>query len=151
MNKVRSLLLILLLSGGLLKAYVLQDAVPVTWATLENIQFKEEYVADIQGYMLFPRFPAALKKLDGKIVTIKGYVVPFDRTGAKVALSANSYAACFFCGKAGPASVMTINLVKPNTKYRTDQYRTFTGRLRLNEKDFHEFYYVLEEATEAKK
>ncbi|SFD45572.1 hypothetical protein SAMN05518672_10219 [Chitinophaga sp. CF118] len=136
---------------GVLQSFVLQNEVlPVSWDTLQDVPFREAFVKEIGGYMLFPNFTPALKKLDGKIVRIEGYVVPFDKTGAKIALSANSYAACFFCGKAGPASVMTINLKVPNTKYRTDQYRSFKGKLRLNEKDVNEFYYILEGAEQVK-
>lgn len=127
-----------------------QPVLSVSWDTLQDVPFHEAFVKEIGGYMLFPTFTPALKKLDGKIVKIEGYVVPFDKTGAKIALSANSYAACFFCGKAGPASVMTINLKVPNTRYQTDQYRTFKGKLRLNEKDVNEFYYILEEAEQVK-
>lgn len=122
----------------------------VSWDTLQSVPFRESYVKQIGGYMLFPRFTDELKKLDGKEVIVEGYVVPFDKTGAKVALSANSYSACFFCGKAGPASVMTINLKTPTLKYRTDQFRTFQGKLRLNEKDINEFYYILDNAIQVK-
>jgi hypothetical protein len=128
-----------------------QKVIGVDWDLLQNIKFRERFVKDIGGYMLFPTFPEKIKNLNGKEVIIDGYVVPFDATGAKVALSANSYAACYFCGKAGPASVMTINLKVPNKKYRTDQYRTFKGKLRLNEADINEFYYILDEAEQIKR
>lgn len=122
----------------------------LSWSKLENIDFTEKYVKEVEGYMLFPKFPDFLKKLDGKPVTVEGYVVPVDKTGATVALSANPYAACFFCGKAGPASVMTIKLKTKNPKYKIDDYVKFTGTLRLNDNDIKEFYYILEQAAETK-
>jgi hypothetical protein len=122
----------------------------LTWSKLENVEFVEKYVKDVEGYMLFPKFPDDLKKLDGKPVTVEGYVVPVDKSGSSVALSANPYAACFFCGKAGPASVMTVKLKVKNPKYKIDDYIKFTGKLRLNDDDIKEFYYILEEAMETK-
>lgn len=122
----------------------------LTWSKLENVEFVEKYVKDVEGYMLFPKFPEDLKKLNGKQVTVEGYVVPVDKTGSSVALSANPYAACFFCGKAGPASVMTVKLKVKNPKYKIDDYIKFTGKLRLNEDDIKEFYYIMEEASETK-
>ncbi len=122
----------------------------LTWNKLENVEFVEKWVKDVEGYMLFPKFPEDLKKLNGKPVTVEGYVVPVDKTGSSVALSANPYAACFFCGKAGPASVMTVKLKVKNPKYKIDDFVKFTGKLRLNDDDIKEFYYILEEAAETK-
>lgn len=122
----------------------------LTWSKLENIEFVEKYVKEVEGYMLFPKFPDDIKKLDGKQVTIEGYVVPVDKSGASIALSANPYAACFFCGKAGPASVMTVKLKTKNPKYKIDDYIKFAGTLRLNDDDVKEFYYILEQAVETK-
>lgn len=131
-------------------AFALNTGTFLSWSKLENIDFTEKYVKDVEGYMLFPKFPDFLKKLDGKPVVVEGYVVPVDKTGVTVALSANPYAACFFCGKAGPASVMTIKLKTKNTKYKIDDYVKFTGTLRLNDDDIKEFYYILEQAVETK-
>lgn len=118
----------------------------LTWRVLEKIDFEEKYVKEVEGYMLFPKFPAGIKQHDGKVIQVIGYVVPVDNTGNTIALSANPYEACFFCGKAGPASVMTVRLKKPDKTYRIDDYVAFKGRLRLNTNDIKEFYYILEQA-----
>ncbi len=138
------------LIGIALMSFVPANAPFLTWSKLENVEFVEKYVKDVEGYMLFPKFPEDLKKLDGKPVTVEGYVVPVDKSGSSVALSANPYAACFFCGKAGPASVMTVKLKVKNPKYKIDDYIKFTGNLRLNDDDIKEFYYILEQAVETK-
>jgi hypothetical protein len=141
---------ILLITAPLLLSFGLNNGPFLSWSKLENIEFVEKYVKEVEGYMLFPKFPDFLKKLEGKTVTIEGYVVPVDKSGATVALSANPYAACFFCGKAGPASVMTIKLKIKNSKYKIDDYVKFTGTLRLNDDDIKEFYYILEQSSETK-
>ncbi|HMO31727.1 MAG TPA: hypothetical protein PKE07_01895 [Lacibacter sp.] len=124
--------------------------VDIAWRTLENIDFSKKYVEEIKGYMLFPKFPMELKKLHGKIVRVTGFTIPVDESGKRLALSAYPYAACFFCGKAGPASVLTVKLKNANTGYRVDQWKTFEGKLVLNETDIHEFYYILDDAKEVK-
>lgn len=118
------------------------------WKTLEGIGFTDKYVESAGDTYKFPIFTNYIKSLSGKTVEVEGYVIPFDKTGVEVALSANPYAACFFCGKAGPASIMIVKLKTSSTKYRTDQYKTFRGKLKLNDSDPEEFYYILEDAVE---
>ncbi|MBX3239247.1 MAG: hypothetical protein KIT80_18340 [Chitinophagaceae bacterium] len=123
----------------------------ITWETLQSLDFQEKYVEEVQGNMLFPKFTSLLRSLNGKTVEVKGFVIPIDKEGKSIVLSANPYASCFFCGKAGPASVMTVKLKAPNKKYRTDNYRLFRGTLRLNATNIREFYYILENAEEVRK
>ena len=151
MNKPKKALITLVIISTFLLSYLPANPLTISWETLQNIAFKDKYTEEVKGYMLFPNFPANLKNLNGKQVKVEGYIIPFDKTGAKIALSANRYASCFFCGKAGPASVMTVNLKVANKKYRTDNYRTFTGKLRLNDSDIKGFYYILDEAEEVRK
>lgn len=125
-----------------------QNSTYIDWRDLEGIDFEQKYVAEVEGDVLFPKFTGMLKALNGSTVEVKGYIVPVDPAGKSIALSANPYASCFFCGKAGPASVMTVQLKTPNKKYRTDQFRKFKGTLRLNATDIRQFYYVLENAIE---
>ena len=98
--------------------------------------------------MLAPIFTEDIKKLDGKEIQVEGYVIPVDEKGRYCALSANPYASCFFCGKAGPASVMTIKFKKKNKTFKTDDYIQFKGTLELNYNDINDFYYILNEAEE---
>ena len=119
-----------------------------SWNTLLNIKYEEKYLNDIKGYMLFPKFTQNVKNLDGKIVEIKGFVIPVDKTGATLALSANPYASCYFCGGGSPASIITVKLKKKYTGYDIDDFKKFRGKLRLNATDINEFYYVLELSEE---
>lgn len=146
MSKIFRIAVLLFTTCLLLSFFQAAAPVFLSWNVLQDVEFEEKYVKEVDGPMLFPKFTARMKALNGKQVRIEGYVVPFDPSGARLALSANSYAACFFCGKAGPASVLTVNLRQPNKKFKTDQYRGFTGRLRLNNSDIKEFYYILEDA-----
>jgi hypothetical protein len=73
-----------------------------------------------------------------------------DKTGATLALSANPYASCYFCGGGSPASIITVKLKKKYTGYDVDDFKQFRGKLRLNATDINEFYYVLELSEEVK-
>ncbi len=127
---------------------IISNAPPIvlTWETLVNIEYRSEYFEEMGMELYSPVFTKALEELDGKLVEITGYVIPVVDDGSEIALSQNPYAACFFCGKASPASVMTVSFVKPNRRLRTDDYETFSGRMKLNYDDPNQFYYILEEA-----
>lgn len=143
MNRVVSAVFaVLIFSSGTLFAQT-----KITWKTLEGIGYSEKYVAKLDETFKFPVFTSALKALDGKMVEVQGYLIPFDPTGVEVALSANPYAACFFCGKAGPASIMILKLKAPDKKIKTDMYKSVRGVLKLNYDDPEEFYYIIENAV----
>lgn len=126
----------------------ISQPVPVSWQTLTRIQYTLKYFEEIGMEAYAPVFSDTLKRLNGRLVEVEGFVIPFEETGAEMALSANPFASCFFCGKASPASVMSLKVARHRKKYKMDDYLKFTGRLRLNYDDPKEFYYVLEGAKE---
>lgn len=123
----------------------------LSWKVLQKIDYEEKYFEEAKGYFLFPKFSSAVKSLEGKMVTIEGFVIPVEASGTKIALSANPYASCFFCGRSGPASIMTVKLKKPNTKFKIDDFEAFSGTLRLNADNIREFYYILEDAEQTRR
>lgn len=127
-----------------------QEGQVITWKMLTDVKFSEKYVQKYQDWFLFPTFGASVRQLEGKPVAIKGYVIPIDLEEGIYALSAFPFAACFFCGAAGPESVMTLMISKPKRKYNTDDVVTFKGILRLNDSNVEQFNYILEKAEEVK-
>ncbi len=125
-----------------------QTVIETNWDILQAIDYIPKYNEELKGKVLFPKFPNRIINMDKKLVQLEGYIIPVDRTGATLVLSASPYAACYFCGKAGPASIMTVKLKIANKKYRTDNYKKFKGTLRLNYSDIHEFYYILDNAEQ---
>jgi hypothetical protein len=125
-----------------------QSEIPikVRWQLLTSIKYEPKYFPEVEMEMLSPIFTDTIKKLNGKLIEIEGYVIPFDEDITIFALSANPYASCFFCGKASPASVMTLKMAFAGKRFKTDEFLKFVGRLRLNFNDPQEFYYVLEKA-----
>ena len=127
----------------------LSDPIEVDWKVLMDIQYKLQYFKELDMEIYAPVFSNAVKALHGKEVIIEGYVIPFDEDEEVLSLSYNPYASCFFCGKASPASVMSLYL-KESKRYKVDDFKKFRGTLYLNHDDPNEFYYILREAKEEK-
>ncbi len=120
--------------------------VKLTWETLRDVTFKKKWYPDEAVYMLYPTFGPAVQKLKGKEVSITGYILPIDLDANLYVLSAFPYSACFFCGGAGPESVMALKFKKNPRKFKTDERLTFKGTLSLNADDIYQMNYVLEGA-----
>ena len=86
---------------------VVQNTKPDTlsWRLLGQVKYlkkpDEEY-----GEIMWPIINTQLKKTNGKRIVMSGFVIPIDNTS--YALSKNVFASCFFCGKAGPETIMGI-------------------------------------------
>lgn len=117
------------------------------WEILTDVTFEEQYDENIDGYWLIPNFGKRLRAQQNKPLTVKGYFIPIDPDDGFFVLSKFPYAACFFCGGAGPESVIELNVQKSEVEHiRLDQKVTFTGKLKLNRSDFDHCNYILKEA-----
>jgi hypothetical protein len=125
----------------------LANPVKITWETLRDVTFKKKWYAEESIYMLSPTFGPSVQKLKNQEVSITGYILPVDLDANLYVLSAFPYSACFFCGGAGPETVMTLNFKKNSRKYKTDERLTFTGTLKLNADDIYKMNYILDNAT----
>jgi hypothetical protein len=126
-------------------SFTAEEPLKITWDILKDVTFKKKWNEKESIFMLFPTFGANLKKYENKTVTIKGFMVPVDPESNQYVLSAFPYSMCFFCGGAGPESVMTLKM-KKNRKFKTDEMHTFRGRLDLNAEDIYELNYILTDA-----
>lgn len=132
-------------------AYAFKDgAIELTWEILADVTFADEYNEEVQAYVPYPTFGDKVLAIAGKEVLINGYVIPLEETGDEtiLVLSGLPFSSCFFCGGAGPESVMDIKL-KPGTDKRfvTDERLYFRGKLRLNADDLYYLNYILEDAV----
>jgi len=121
----------------------------LTWKELAKVTFEEDYDETVEEYILRPIFSDTLKALEGQRVMVEGYVIPFEETGDEtfIVLSGLPYLQCFFCGGAGPETVIDI-LPKGKLKKRlkTDEKMTFKGKFRLNSQDLDYLNYILDDA-----
>lgn len=143
---MRIKLLFLLLTALPLLANA-QSAQKVEWSTLMDITFKDIYLEKDDIYVYHPLFGQEQNELDGKQIEITGYIIPIDVEANMYVLSAFPFSACFFCGNAGPESVMAINFDGNNRRFDTDERLTLQGTLQLNSTDVDELVYVLNDAV----
>ena len=122
------------------------EPIEVEWKVLINIKYKLRYFQELEMEMYSPVFTKKVKALDGQEVMIEGYILLFDKAGELLALSANPYASCFFCGNASPASVIRLHFEDDDARFAMDEFTKLSGTLRLNYDDPDDFYYILEDA-----
>ncbi len=122
----------------------------ITWRQLATTKFEEVFDAGRNTWSQKANFPAEILALQGQQVRITGYMVPVDVTGKVYALSAYTFSSCFFCGGAGPESVMGLELAVPGQKFKTDQVVTWEGTLVLKSKPGMGFHFTLRNSTEWK-
>lgn len=126
------------------------NAKELTWTTLADVEYNEVYLEELDAYFWEPQFGETVKSYEGQQVYITGYMVPVDIDANYFVLSRYPFASCFFCGNAGPESVVDLRLEDEDRKFIQDERLTFTGKLRLNQSDVYELNYILEEAVENK-
>lgn len=121
----------------------------MTWRSLEDVEFKDVYVEELDAYYWKPSFGAAVQGMEGQDVYITGYVIPVDLDEDFYVLSRYPFANCFFCGGAGPESVVDLRFEGKSPRvYQTDERLTFAGKFRLNSDDVYQMNYILDGAAE---
>lgn len=115
-----------------------------TWKTLEDVTYEKEM--DEYGEIFVPKFGDKVKKLEGKEVTLTGYIIPFEGMFKPdhIIISSLPIASCFFCGTGGPETVAEVYLGEP-VKY-TAKLVQVKGKLQLNDSDTNQLMYILQDA-----
>ncbi len=131
-----------------LAPYLSTAQTPIDWIALADIQLEEKSDPEF-GIDYFQASFGSIATFEGQEVSIKGFIIPLDPLGTQYVLSRNPQTSCFFCGGAGPETVLKLEL-KPSAfkRYKTDTNLTFKGTLKLNTDTREDLLYVLEEAEE---
>jgi hypothetical protein len=122
----------------------------ITWNDLKDVRFSRKFIKEQDMHFLIPKFGEKVKKMDGKMLRITGYMIPVDAEDKVYVLSAKPMASCFFCGGAGPETIIQLNL-ETRRKFKTDEVWIVEGKFRLNEADFDECNYILDECVAIEK
>jgi hypothetical protein len=123
-----------LLFALLFSASVFAQNADNTWKTLGKITFKKKY-DEFMGFDVdVPVYGKEVKDLENKEITISGYIVPVEgyKEQNRFVLSAFPYNMCFFCGKAGPETVIEVNTKDKKGIAFTSKPITIKGVLALN-------------------
>ncbi|MBL0300787.1 MAG: DUF3299 domain-containing protein [Cytophagaceae bacterium] len=122
------------------------NPIKITWESLRDVTFKKKWNAKENMFILEPSFGPKVSALKGKTVSLTGYMIPVDVDANYYVLSANPFASCFFCGQAGPESVVSVKFKSNSKRFNTDDRVTISGIFVLNTEDINELNYILEKA-----
>jgi hypothetical protein len=118
------------------------------WNEFAKTKFESKYYEKLGEYLFYPNFPADIKALEGKEVTVQGYYVPFaPEDGDYIIISKYPMSQCFFCGGGGPESIAEVNFAKDPGKFQVDDLITVKGKLKLNAEDLDHVNFILTEAV----
>lgn len=140
----KHIILLLLITVFAAKSFCQEAVNTQVWKALSSVSYtisEDEY-----GELYLPEFSKNAKELEGKVVTVPGYIIPFDGMfkPEHVIVSSLPLASCFFCGSGGPETVMEVYLKDP-IEY-TEALVAFKGKLKLNSSDYEKLMYILEDA-----
>ena len=116
------------------------------WPILSGVKYKK--VSDpLLGYEVdYPVSNDEIKSIEGRRVKVRGFIVPTNgyKSSREFVLSALPVKSCYFCGGAGPETVIEIRARQdiPVTAERVE----LEGRFRLNSADLNRLMFQLEDA-----
>jgi len=117
---------ILLFSLG---SWALQAQKTLAWPILAMTNYEQDPMSGLYT----PQFPSILEdQYENQEVVIAGYLIPIDVEANTYALSKNPFSACFFCGNAGPETVIELKFAADPGRFATDKYLPIKGTLILN-------------------
>jgi hypothetical protein len=116
------------------------------WLLFGKVTFNSKFIKEYKEHFLVPAFDSKIRALEGTEITLRGHYLPFDLDDNSIILSKYPYAACFFCGGAGPESIAEVFFSKKQSKFKADQILTVKGKLRLNDTNVNHMNFILEEA-----
>lgn len=142
-NKFIRLTIVVLLTGIFSQISLAQEE--SVWKKLSKITYKQEY-NELFGFKVdIPVFSNQIKEMEGKTIEVKGYIIPIEgyKSHKEFMFSAFPYNMCFFCGGAGPETVMEVYASEP-IEYSAEQIR-IKGKLTLNADDINRMMYILDD------
>ncbi len=117
------------------------------WAHFAKVKFTSKYYKELKEHFLTPFFDSRIRAMEGTEIQLRGHYMPFEFDDKKtIVISKYPYAACFFCGGAGPESVAEVFFSSKPLKFKADQIITVKGKLKLNDADVNHLNFILTEA-----
>lgn len=135
------ILSIILLSG-------LQIQAQNTWVTLSKVTYKKQFDEMMGMEVKTPEYSEDIIALQGKTVDVEGYIIPLkgERAQSHFMFSAYPYAMCYFCGGAGPETVMQVFMEGEEKIEYTSKKIKLKGKLTMSYGDVNNMMYTLSKA-----
>jgi hypothetical protein len=146
MKLLKNLLFIAMFLGGVQAVQAQSPGINI-WKILAKLSYQTEYNEELEMNIEMPIFSSQITALEGKIVEVRGYIIPLEgyKSHQEFVFSAFPYSMCFFCGGAGPETVMEVEAKHPIVF--TNDPITLKGVLELNNSDINRLLYILKDAT----
>lgn len=114
------------------------------WELLSSVEIVMGYDDFMGAEVEQPKFSEALLAGEGKQLMLEGFIIPLEQESDQdyFILSRFPYQSCFFCGAAGPETVVEVYSDR-NFRF-TDERVRVTGTLRLNRDNPMQLFYILE-------
>ena len=127
--KIKSFFLVLFLIMASNSAY---SQLKLSWKDVIDVYAKEVSFSEKNPAIAIKGQGKSLKDIEGKKITIIGYFLDLDPDGEWFMVSKNPFATCFFCGGAGPETVIELLKYKNiKKKFKTDDIVKVTGTLKM--------------------
>ena len=106
----------------------------ISWDTFAKVKMYREFDPNLgfEVNVAAPVFEREVLQYDGKTIRVRGYAIPVDVELNLYMVSANPFANCFFCGNAGPETVVELFPRENLPRFKTDEVVTFVGTLSIN-------------------
>ena len=117
-----------------------------SWKLLSKVKIEKRFDETLNLEIDYPTFSEEVKAMDGKPITMEGWMIPLDELRGEnyFVLSALPFANCFFCGGAGPETVMEV-FSKKEISF-TEKKIKVRGILSINADDPLRLMYILNDA-----
>lgn len=143
--KINSFFLVLFFITASNSAY---SQLKLSWKDVIDVYAKEVTFSEKNPAIAIKGQGKSLKDIEGKVITITGYFLDLDPDGEWFMVSKNPFATCFFCGGAGPETVIELLKYKNvKKKFKTDDIVEVTGRLRMIAENEDDVGFVLDNAS----
>ncbi len=122
---------------------------PSVWSVLSMVRYQHEYDPNLGIEKTIPEFSKKVKELNSQEVTLKGYIIPLEgkKSQSYFMFSAFPYSSCFFCGAAGPESVVEVTMSKGKKIQYTSKQITIKGTFSYQNPDDQGVFYSIKNAT----
>ena len=116
------------------------------WELLSTVEIVMGFDEFMSTEIELPKFSEQLKVREGTSVTLEGFIIPLQKESEQnyFILSRFPYQSCFFCGTAGPETVVEVYSDQP-FKF-TDERVKVVGKLRLNDDNPLHLFYILDDS-----
>lgn len=115
------------------------------WGMLMMTETEKEFDPTLGMEIDIPNIHPAAKNLNGEQIQLEGFIIPLEgkKSQSHFMFSAFPINMCYFCGRAGPESVIEVFMKDGESLAFTDKKIWIQGELRVNEHDPQSNIYTL--------